>query len=150
MRRNALDLTNPSSVVQCKNLRSPPPIREAESAIGVLRNALGKCKSKADRSESAIGVLRNALGMCKSEADRSESAIGVLKTSPKTLAGSPRPPRDIALRSPPIREAESAIGVLRNALGRRKSEAERSESATGVLRNALGMCKSEQTRAKVR
>ena len=52
-------------------LRSPP-IREAESAIG---------------------VLRNALGMCKSEADRSESAIGVLKTSPKTLADTPRSPR---------------------------------------------------------
>ena len=68
-------------------LRSPP-IREAESAIGVLRNALGMCKSEAERSESAIGVLRNALGTCKSEAGRSESAIGVLKTSPKTLAGS--------------------------------------------------------------
>ena len=62
-----LDLTNPfSSVVQFNSLRSPP-IREAESAIGVLRTALGKCKS---------------------EAERSESAIGVLKTSPKTLAGS--------------------------------------------------------------
>ena len=42
--------------------------------------------------------------------------------------------RDIALRSPPIREAESAIGVLRNAFGKCKSEAERSESAIGVLR----------------
>ena len=59
-------------------LRSPP-IREAQSAIGVLRNALGTCKSEAERSESAIGVLRNALGTCKSEADRSESAIGVFK-----------------------------------------------------------------------
>ena len=44
------------------------------------------CKSEAERSESAIGVLRNALGQCKSEAERSGSAIGVLKTSPKTLA----------------------------------------------------------------
>ena len=49
---------------------------EAQSAIGVLRNAFGMCKSEADRSESAIGVLRNVLGICKSEADRSESAIG--------------------------------------------------------------------------
>ena len=100
-------------------LRSPP-IREAESAIGVLKNALGKCKSEAERSESAIGVLRNALGMCKSEAERSESAIGVFKTSPKTLAitrGVSQTPCDIALRSPPIREAESAIGLLRKALG---------------------------------
>ena len=118
-------------------LRSPP-IREAQSAIGVLgnalrkckseadrsanaigviRNALGTCKSEAGRSESAIGVLRNALGQCKSEAARSESAIGVLKTSPKTLADTRRALRDIALRSPPIREAPSAIGVLRNALG---------------------------------
>ena len=61
----------------------------AESAIGVLRNALRKCKSEADRSESAIGVLRNASGRCKSEAERSGSALGVLKTSPKT----PRVPR---------------------------------------------------------
>ena len=59
-------------------LRSPP-IREAESAIGVLKSVLGKCKREAERSESAIGVLRNALGKCKSEAERSESAIGVLR-----------------------------------------------------------------------
>ena len=84
--RNALDLKNPSSVVQFNNLRSPS-IREAESAIGVLKNVLGKCKSEADRSERAIGVLKNALGRWKSEAAKSESAIGVLKTSPKTLAG---------------------------------------------------------------
>ena len=74
----SLDLTNPSSVVQFNNLRSPP-IREAESAIGVLRNALGRCKSEAERSESAIGVLKNVLGKCKSEAEKSESAIGVLR-----------------------------------------------------------------------
>ena len=52
---------------------------ESKSAIGVLKNALGKCTSEADRSQSAIGVLRNALGSCKSEADRSQSAIGLLK-----------------------------------------------------------------------
>ena len=156
----------------------------SESAIGVLRNALGTCKSEAGRSESAIGVLKtspkppaitrraprdialrsppireaqsaigvlgNALGTCKSEAERSESAIGVLKTSPKTLAitpaGSPQTPRDIALRSTPIREAESAIGVFRNALGKCKNEAERSESAIGVLRHAPGSCKIEAGR----
>ena len=84
----SFDLTNPSSVVQLQN------------AIGVLRNALGKCKSEADRSESAIGVLKHALRICKSEADRSKSAIGVFKKCPKTFAGSPRPSRDIALRSP--------------------------------------------------
>ena len=102
----SLDLTNPSSVVQL---------------------------------QSAIEVLRNALGKCKSEADRSESAIGVLKKCPKTLAitrGLKRPSRDIALRSPPIREAESAIGVLRNALGQCKSKAERSERAIGVLKTS--------------
>ena len=79
-------------------------------------------------------MLRNALGPCKREAERSKSAIGVAKTSPKTLAGPPQPSRDIALRSPPIREAESAIGVLRNALGQCKSKAERSERAIGVLK----------------
>ena len=89
-------------------LRSPP-IREAESAIGVFRNALGMCKRGARRSksaigvaktgpktcldmlleaQSAIGVFRHALGTCKNEADRSESAIGVVKTGPGTLAGS--------------------------------------------------------------
>ena len=86
MLRNALDLTNPSSVqfssvVPFNNLRAPA-IREAESAIGVLRNALGMCKSEADRSEGAIRVLKNALRICKSEADKSESAIGVLKKCP--------------------------------------------------------------------
>ena len=88
-----------------------PPIREAESTIGVLRNALGMCKREAGRSESAIGVtktvapqaavgivregrsestigvLRNALGMCKREAGRSESAIGVTKTAGRSLSG---------------------------------------------------------------
>ena len=51
---------------------------EAESAIGVFKNAFGKCQSEADRGETAIGVLKNALCICKSEADKSESAIGVL------------------------------------------------------------------------
>ena len=45
------------------------------------------CRSEGDKSESAIGVLRNALGMCKNEADKSESAIGVRETGPTTLAG---------------------------------------------------------------
>ena len=45
----------------------------------------------------------------------------------------PQAPRDTALRSPPIREAESAIGVLRNALGMCKSEGLKSESAIGVV-----------------
>ena len=75
---------------------------KSESAIGVLRNALGICKSEGDRSESAIGMLRNALGRCKREADKSESAIGVRKTLPTTLARPPQTSRDIALRSPPI------------------------------------------------
>ena len=33
--------------------------------------------------------------------------------------------------------------MIKNSLGKCKSEAERSESAIGVLRNALGSCKSE-------
>ena len=110
------------------------------------------CRSEGDSSESAIGVLRNALCKCKSEAERSESAIGVLKTSPKTLAitpaGSPQTPRDIALRSSPFREAESARGVLRKALGMCRSEGDSSESAIGVLRNALRRCKSEAERSE--
>ena len=76
------------------------PIREAQSAIGVLRNAFGKCKSEADRSESAIGVLRNALGMCKSEADKSESAIGVLKKA-------------LRICTSEADKSESSIGVLK-------------------------------------
>ena len=91
------------------------------------------CKSEADRSESAIGVFQNVLGKCKSEADRSESAIGVFKKCPKTLAGSPSASRH-STKISPIREAQSTIGVLRNALGKCKSEADRSESAIGVLR----------------
>ena len=93
-------------------------------------------------------MLRNALGKCKSEAERSQSAIGVLKKRPGRLAITPQTSRDITLRSPPNREAESAIGVLKNALGKCKSEADRSESAIGVLRNALGMCKSEADRSE--
>ena len=93
---------------------------------------------------------KNALGMCKSEADRSESAIGVLRKCPGTVAITPRASRDIALRSPPIREAESAIGVLKNVFGNCKSEAARSERAIGVLRNAFGMSIVKQTGAKVR
>ena len=132
------------------------PAKYGERAQTAAALALGKrgrkieakWKSEADRSESAIGVLRNALGMCKSEGDRSESAIGVLKRGSKTNAITPRSSRDITLRSPPIREAESAIGVLRNALGMCKSEGDKSESAIGVLRNALGMCKSEADRSE--
>ena len=78
-------------------------------------------------AERAIGVLGHALGKWKSEADRSESAIGVLKKCPKTLAGPPQTSRDIALRSPPIREAQSAIGVFRNALGMCKRGAREEE-----------------------
>ena len=109
------------------------------------------CWSEAERSESAIGVLRNALGKCKSEADKSESAIGVLKKCLKTLAGSRGHPANVSRHSTkisPIREAQSAIGMLRNALGKCKSEADRSESAIGVLSNALGMCKSEADRSE--
>ena len=51
---------------------------------------------------------------------------------PEATRGHPQASRDTALRSTPIREAESAIGVLRHALGKRKSEAEWSESARGV------------------
>ena len=47
----------------------------------MLRKALGKCKSEAERSESAIAVLKNALDLCKSEGDKSESAGGVLKNA---------------------------------------------------------------------
>ena len=71
--------------------------------------------------------------------------IAVLKTCAKRAqrhsryprgppAGTPHAPRDMALRSPPNREAESAIGVLRTALGRCKSEEGRGESAIGVLK----------------
>ena len=91
----------------------------------------------------SVRVLKNVFGKCKSEAERSESAIGVFKKCPKTLAVTPQASRDIALRSPPIREAESAIGVLRNALGMCKSEGDKSESVIGMLRNALGKCKRE-------
>ena len=68
-------------------------------------------------------MLRNALGMCKSKAGRSESVIGVLKTGPNTLAITRGTVANISrhsttvVRSPPIRERQSAIGVLRNALG---------------------------------
>ena len=84
-------------------------------------------------------MLKNARGKCKSEAERSESAIGVLKTSPKTLAGSPRGLAAVSRHSSkisPIREAENAIGVLRNALSQCKSEADRSERAIGVLKTS--------------
>ena len=38
----------------------------------MLKSALGKCRSEAERGESAIGVLRNALGMCKRGAREEE------------------------------------------------------------------------------
>ena len=80
------------------------PAKYGERAQTAAALALGKrgrkieakWKSEADRSESAIGVLRNALGMCKSEADRSESAIGVLKTCPKPLAGTRGTPANVS------------------------------------------------------
>ena len=73
------------------------------------------CKREGDKSASAIGVLKNALHICKSEADKSESAIGVFKMGPKTFAGSRDHPASASRHSTkisPIREAESAIGVL--------------------------------------
>ena len=104
-------------------LRSPPN-REAESAIGVLRTALGRCKSEEGRGESAIGVLKT----CAKRARRHSRYPRGLPT------GTPHAPRDMALRYPLNREAESAIGVLRTALGRCKSEEGRGESAIGVLK----------------
>ena len=63
----------------------------SENAIGVcIKNALGGCKSEAERSESAIGVLKNVLGRCKSEAERSESATGVY--APQFSCSSQLPP----------------------------------------------------------
>ena len=59
--------------------------------------------------------------MRRSEADKSQSAFLDAQNVPEDTrgvsAGSPQTSRDIALRSPPIREAQSAIGVFRNALG---------------------------------
>ena len=62
----------------------------SENARGVLKNAVGGCKSEAERSESAIGVLKNVLGRCKSEAERSESATGVY--APQFSCSSQLPP----------------------------------------------------------
>ena len=75
------------------------PLKEAQSAIGVLRNALNltnpvSCSIQQSKislfkeAQRAIGVLRNALDL-------------VVQFN--------------NLRSPPISEAQSAIGVLRNA-----------------------------------
>ena len=52
---------------------------EAQSAIGVLRNALGTCKSSAHRSGSAIGVTKTGHKTCSDMLLEAQSAIGVLR-----------------------------------------------------------------------
>ena len=91
---STLDLTNPfSSVVQFNNARFRQQTRSLLlQTLSVVQerkcDRVRACSYKPFqlfRSKNAIGVLKDALGKCRSEADKSDNAIGVLKKFLGTL-----------------------------------------------------------------